>query len=139
MSNMSNYLETIVSNSILRGVTIATDAYRLYLALYTVAPTDAGGGTEATFTGYARQPFRTGGQVNTDQFTVPDGAGTASNSQVLTYAANAGAQQIVVAAAIHDAVTAGNQLFQGALNSSKTIDPTDVLSFPAASVKITWD
>jgi hypothetical protein len=137
MSNMTNTLETAVSNAVLRGGTYTGG--RLWMALFTAAPSETGGGTEATYTGYARVSFRSGAQVDSDQFTVPDGAGTASNSNDLVYAANSGSAQTVTHFGIMDASSGGNMLFWGALAASKTIDPTDIPSFPAGTVKITWN
>ena len=137
MTNMTNTLETSVSNAVLRGGTYTGG--RLYMALFTAAPGETGGGTEATFTGYARVSFRSDVQVNSDQFTVPDGAGTAQNSNDLIYAANSGTSQTVTHFGIMDALSGGNMLFWGPLAASKTIDPTDIPSFPAGTVKITWN
>lgn len=137
MSNMTNALETLVSNAVLRGQTYTGG--RLYMALFTAAPSEAGGGTEATYTGYARVSFRSDVQANTDQFTVPDGAGTAQNSQDLNYVANSGSSQVVTHYGMMDASSGGTMLFWGPLAASKTIDPTDIPSFPAGTVKITWN
>lgn len=137
MTNMTNSLETDVSNAVLRGGTYTGG--RLYMALFTAAPSEAGGGTEATYTGYARVSFRSDLQVNSDQFTVPDGAGTAQNSQDLNYAANAGSSQTVTHYGIFDASSGGTMKFWGPLATSKTIDPTDIPSFPSGTVKITWN
>lgn len=137
MTNMTNTLETLLSNATLRGTTYTGS--RLYMALFTAAPGEAGGGTEATFTGYARVSFRSDIQANSDQFSVPDGAGTASNTNDLVYAANSGSSQTVTHFAIFDASSGGNMLFYGTLAAPKTIDPTDIPSFPAGTVRITWN
>lgn len=137
MSNMTNTLETSISAAVLRGGTYTGG--RLYMALFTAAPSETGGGTEASYTGYARVSFRSDVQANSDQFSVPDGAGTASNTNDLIYAANAGSAQTVTHFGIMDASSGGNMLFWGALAASKTIDPTDIPSFPAGTVKITWN
>lgn len=137
MTNMTNTLETNVSNAVLRGATYTGG--RLWMALFTAAPGEAGGGTEATFTGYARVSFRSGAQLDSDQFSVPDGAGTAQNSNDLIYAANSGSSQTVTHYGIMDASAGGNMLFYGQLAAPKTIDPTDIPSFPAGTVRITWN
>ena len=137
MSNMTNALETLLSAAVLRGGTYTGG--RLYMALFTAAPSEAGGGTEASYTGYARVSFRSDVQANSDQFTVTDGAGTAQNSNDLIFAANAGTAQTVTHFGIMDALTVGTMLFWGPLAASKTIDPTDIPSFPAGTVKITWN
>lgn len=136
MANLTLTEGSSLSAAVLRGGTYTGGL--LYCALFTVTPTSAGGGTEASYTGYARQPFRTGAQLNTDQFTVNNGSGMAQNSQVLTFPANAGTSQTVVGMAIFDAVTGGNMLMFSALSASKSIDPADVPSFPAGSIQITW-
>lgn len=139
MGSMSNYLETVVSNCALRGTGIANDTWRLYIALFTATPGETGGGTEASFTSYARQKMRTDAQINTDAFTVPDGSGTSTNSQTVTFPTNTGSSQTVTSWGIFDAVTGGNMLFYGALTTSKTVDNGDSLSLPPGSVAITWD
>jgi hypothetical protein len=53
--SMSDYLENAVLLHVTKGTPYSQPA-NLYLALYTVAPTDAGGGTEVPNTnGYVRQ------------------------------------------------------------------------------------
>lgn len=54
MSALSDYLEAGILNNIFRAATIPTLPSSLYVALYTVAPSDSGGGTEASGTGYGR-------------------------------------------------------------------------------------
>lgn len=141
--NMTDALETALSNLVLRGGSGTGFGYslgtRLWVALFTATPSDAGGGTEATYTGYARQPFRTGAQTDDVQFTAPDGTGTATNVQVITFPANTGSSQTVTSWGVFNAVTAGTMLFWGPLNASKSIDPSDVPSFPAGSFNLTWD
>jgi hypothetical protein len=55
MSNASDYLEVSIGNHLLRSSTFAKPA-GVWLALFTAAPEDAGGGTEvnASGTGYGR-------------------------------------------------------------------------------------
>lgn len=137
MSNMTDSLETSLSAAVLRGGTYTGG--RLWMALFTAAPSEAGGGTEATFTGYARQSFRSGAQVDSDQFTVNDGTGTAQNSNDVIYAANSGSSQTVTHFGIMTASSGGTMLFWGPLAAPKTIDPTDIASFPAGTVRITWN
>lgn len=59
MSSFSDYLENKVLDHVYRNVAY-TAPTGTYLALYTVAPTDAGGGTEVTGGGYARQAITFG-------------------------------------------------------------------------------
>ena len=52
--NLSDYLENKLIDHFL-GTTSYTMPTPVYVALYTVTPSDAGGGTEATGGSYARQ------------------------------------------------------------------------------------
>ena len=55
MSEATNYLENALANHLCKVATYTPPA-ALYLALYTVAPTDSTAGTEVTGSGYVRQP-----------------------------------------------------------------------------------
>ena len=57
MAGFSDYLEDKVLDHVFGG-TAYTAPTTLYVALYTVAPTDTGGGTEVSGGAYARQPDR---------------------------------------------------------------------------------
>ena len=54
MAAFSDYLENKVLGHVFGG-TAYTAPTTLYVALYTVAPSDTGGGTEVSGGGYARQ------------------------------------------------------------------------------------
>jgi hypothetical protein len=125
--NLSDYLETVYLNW-LRG-TATTPPSTLYLALFTVAPTDAGGGTEVTGGAYARQVVT---------FGAPSGGQIVSSADVVfpEAAANWGT---VVACAVFDAATAGNQLAQGPLASSATINTGTVYKLLAGQVTLNLD
>lgn len=62
MSSFTDYLENAALNHIFRNVAM-TSPGAVYIALFTVAPTDAGGGTEVTGSGYARQAVTFGAAV----------------------------------------------------------------------------
>ena len=78
-----------------------------WLALFTVAPTDAGGGTEVFGSGYAR--------VNTApaNWNAASGSSPAStsNAQSISFAQATGSWGTVVAWGLFDAATVGNLLF----------------------------
>lgn len=59
MAGASDYLETALLNHVLRNSSY-TSPTTVYAALYTAAPTDAGGGTEIAAAGYARVAVTTG-------------------------------------------------------------------------------
>lgn len=96
------------------------------IALYTVAPTASGGGTEVSGGSYARQAVT---------FDAPSN-GVTQNSSLVTFPTATLSWGIVVAAAIHDQGS-GNMLYFGNLTASKTIDPGDTASFAAGTLSIT--
>ena len=99
-----------------------------YLALYTVAPTDTGGGTEVSGTAYVRKAAT---------FTVS--GDTASNSAAVEWPAAGGSWGTVVAVGVFDALSGGNLIAYGNLATSKTIDTGDVFRIPAGDLDITLD
>lgn len=130
MSAFSNYAEDLVCKALLRGTGFAAPA-QIFLTLYTVGPSDAGGGTEAAYSGYARQPIT---------FTNVDVNGTSQNDGTVIFPAVGGVSPVTVTHwGIFDSLTGGNLLFHGALAASKTLDPNDVPSFPANSLRITFN
>lgn len=130
--SFTNYLENEVLGHIFGGTTYAKPA-TLYLALFTAAPGEAGGGTEVTETGtaYTRQ---------TITFTVtPGNPSTAINNAAVEFAAATASYGTVTHVAIFDAATGGNMLDFAALNIAKTIDTGDVFRLPASNLTITLD
>ena len=99
-----------------------------YLALYTVAPTDAGGGTEVSGTAYVRKAAT---------FTVS--GDTASNNAAVEWPTAGGSWGTVVAVGVFDALSGGNLIAYGALTTNKTIDTGDVFRIPAGDLDITLD
>jgi hypothetical protein len=125
VSAFSNYLENKVLLHVFGG-TAYTAPTTLYLALYTVAPSDTGGGTEVSGTSYARQ---------TIAFTVTDD--TASNTSAVEFPTAGSTWGTVVAVGIFDNLTSGNLLAYGNLTASKTIASGDVFRVPAGDLDIT--
>ena len=98
----------------------------VYVALYTVAPTDSTTGTEVSGGGYARQSagFTTSGN-------------TASNTSAIEYPTATAGYGTVVAVAVLDSLSSGNMLAYASLTSSKTIATGDVFRIPAGDLDIT--
>jgi hypothetical protein len=107
MTQLSDYAEQQVVNHFLRNQAF-TPPTTVYLALFSDATTDAGGGTEATGGSYARQAIT---------FGAPS-SGAASNTNALTFT-NMPAGTWTHCAII-DASSGGNFLFHGPLTASKT-------------------
>jgi len=132
MSAFSDYLENKLIESTLRGGTYTGGG--VFIALFTTNPTDAGTGTEVVDSGYTR--IRAHNAVPSDGFTVPAN-GVTSNARNIVFPAIVDAQTTVTHWGIFDAQTAGNLLYHSALLNPKTLDPTDVLSFPIGSLTVT--
>lgn len=126
--SFSDYLEDKVLKHVFAN-TAYTAPSTLYVALFTAAPSDSGGGTEVSGTAYARQAMA---------FTVSGTNPTqATNSGAVEFPTAGSAWGTVVAAAVFDASSAGNMLAWADLTSNKTIASGDVFRFPASSFTVT--
>ena len=108
--HMSNYLETALINATLRNTSYTSPA-KVYLALYTSDPTDAGTGTETTYGDYARQ---------TVTFSAPTN-GVTSNTTDILFPAVASGTPTITHIGIKDALTDGNLLYYAPLSSPKAL------------------
>ena len=128
MAGFSDYLEDKVLDHVFGG-TAYTAPTTLYVALYTVAPTDTGGGTEVSGGAYARQ---------TAAFTVSGtNPTTASNSAAIEYPTATANYGTVVAVGIFDASSGGNLLAYANLDTSKVVSTGDVFRFNTGDLDIT--
>lgn len=128
MSELTDYLEDALVNHVFRN-SAYTSPTTVYLALFTAAPSDAGGGTEvAGGTGYARQAIT---------FGAPSG-GASTNSNPMTFTASGGNWGTITHAAIFDALTVGNMLMWTDI-SSVVVNDGDSVTFGAATVTVSLD
>jgi len=128
MAGFSDYLEDKVLDHVFGG-NAYTAPSTLYVALYTVAPTDTGGGTEVSGGGYVRK---------SGTFTVSGtNPTTASNSSAIEYPTATADYGTVVAVGIFDASSSGNLLAYANLTSSKVVSSGDVFRFNASDLDIT--
>jgi hypothetical protein len=125
MAGFSDYLENKVVGHVFGG-SAYTAPSTLYVALYTSAPSDTGGGTEVSGGAYARQ---------TAAFTVTND--TASNTSAIEYPTATADYGTVVAVGVFDASSSGNLLAYGNLTTSKTVSTGDVFRFNAGAIDIT--
>lgn len=128
MTAASDYLENELLDHVLKN-TAYTSPTNVYLALYSAAPSDAGGGTELTGNGYARQAIA---------FGVASG-GTSSNTAAVTFTASGGDWSAATHYGIFDAATVGNLLIHGALPSSQTVLDGNSLEFPIGDIDVSLD
>lgn len=131
--SFSNYLENALLNQIFRGTAYSFPG-TLYVGLYTVAPSDAGGGTEVSGNSYARVSVT----ANTSNW-VESTAGATSNSSAITFPQATGNWGTVVALGIFDASTSGNLLAWADLTTSKLIGNGDTPSFASGDLDVTLD
>ena len=122
----TDYLEDAILNHVLRN-TALTSPTTVYVGLTSTATTDAGGGTELTGNGYARQSMT---------FGAPS-AGSCSNSAEVLFPEATGAWPAATHFFIADAVTAGNRLYHGALDASRTAALGDQIRFAIGALTVT--
>jgi hypothetical protein len=111
--NLSNYGEIKLLDHIL-GVTNYSIPSATHIGLYTVAPSDASGGTEVLGSGYTRQLA-----------TWSDATSSGSaNSNTITFTASGGAWGVVVALGLFDSASAGagNLLWYGPLTVPRNMN-----------------
>ena len=128
MAALSDYAEKLLLDFLMTTGT-ATRPTNWYVALYTAAPSDSGGGTEVSGAGYARQ------SVAFDAAATP--GGTTSNSDDVSFTATGGNYGTVTHLGIFDASSSGNLLWHGALTADKTVEDGDTITFTAGNIDLT--
>lgn len=128
MAGFSDYLEDKVLDHVFGG-SAYTAPSTLYVALYTVAPNDTGGGTEVSGGAYARQTatFSVSGTNPT----------TASNTAAIEYPTATADYGTVVAVGVFDASSSGNLLAYANLSTSKVVSSGDIFRFNTGDLDIT--
>tara|TARA_R110002096_G_scaffold309135_1_gene503621 strand:+ start:6121 stop:6507 length:387 start_codon:yes stop_codon:yes gene_type:complete len=126
MSELSNHLENKFLEITLKGGT-AYNVTTAYLALFSTDPTDAGSGTECSWTNYARQAM-TFGTVS---------GGSVSSSGTITFPAVVGSNVTITHIGIYDASSVGNLLYHTPLDASKTLSADDVMSVANSGISVT--
>jgi len=139
----SDYLENKLIDHLFRTATFAKPA-ALWIALFTAAPSDAGGGTEVTGGGYARvnlapsdanwRPTQGGlGAASTGT------GGLTANAVPVTFPAPSAAWGTVTHFALFDAPTGGNPLVWDALITPRPIasgDPAPNFAIDALQIAV---
>ena len=124
--NLSDYLENKVLDHIL-GTTTYTKPTAVYVALYTAAPSDTGGGTQVTGGSYARQAAAFDVSV----------AGATQNTSNIDFVNMPACT--VTAIGVFDALTNGNLLVWGTLATNKSLDLGDTLRIAIGDLDISLD
>lgn len=127
MAALSDYAEKLLLDWMMTGGAV-TRPTAWYVALYTAAPSDSGGGTEVSTGGYARQ------SVTFDAGSSP--GGTTQNNSVVSFTASGGNYGTVTHVGIFDSVSGGNLLWHGPMTASKTINDGETLEFSVGNIDI---
>lgn len=134
--SFSDFLELELLDHVFGAAAYSAPA-TLYVALYTVAPSDSGGGTEVStgvWTNYARVAVTN----NATNFPAASGGAKANGTAIdFGTATISGTAPVVVAVGILDASSAGNLLAWADLTANKTIDNSDAVSFAIGDLDIT--
>jgi hypothetical protein len=125
--SLSNIFETTTLNWLFTATSV-TRPTAWYIALYTVAPTDGGGGTEISGDAYVREAAAM--SVTGDN---------ATNTGAIEWPTATGTWGTIVAVGVFDALSAGDLIAYGNLTVSKTITSGDVFRIPAGDLDITMD
>lgn len=129
---LSAYLSQKLNGQFLNAVAY-TWPTTVYFALFTVQPSGGTGGTEASYTGYARVAMTPG----TTDFTAVSTTGEVSNAVAITFPQNTGSAQTVVGYGLFDAATGGNLLTDNTLTTSQTINTDAIPSFAVGAFTLT--
>ena len=129
--SFSDFLELELLDHVF-GAAAYTAPVTLYIALFTAAPTDAGGGTEVTGGSYARVAVTN----NATNFPAAS-AGAKSNGTEIAFTAATADWGTVVALGIFDAASAGNLLAWADLAANKVVNNGDTAKFPVNDLDIT--
>lgn len=122
----SDYLENKLLDHAL-GTTTFTKPSAVYVALYTAAPTDAGGGTEVSGNNYSRVAAT---------FSAASGGATANATDVI-FPTPSGSWGTIVAFGLFDQSTTGNLLYWGDLTANQAVALNDTVQFLTGEIDIT--
>ena len=143
MAAISDFLENSLIDAIFRGQAFSSPT-TIYVALYTAAPSDSGGGTEVTGGSYARVAVTSSlanwaGTQSAGSTSASSGtSGVTSNNAAITFPSPTANWGVVTHVGLLTASSGGNLLAHGALSASKTINNGDAApTFPIGSLTFT--
>lgn len=127
MAALSDFAEKLLLDWMMTGGA-ATRPTSWYIALYTAAPSDSGGGTEVSTGGYSRKAVTFAPATS--------GAGTTSNTNLVSFTASGANYGTITHMGIFDLASAGNLLWHGALTAPKTVADGDTLEFAIGNIDL---
>ncbi|MHB8520732.1 MAG: phage tail fiber protein [Limisphaerales bacterium] len=129
----SDFLENALLDHVL-GATLYVPPTSVWVALYTTAPTDAGGGVEVSGGAYTRI------QINNTPTNWPGAsAGVKSQTYDVLWAVATADWGTVVALAIFDAASGGNMLYWATVNTPKPVFNGDTAKIAGGQLIVTED
>jgi hypothetical protein len=141
---LTDYAENKIVDAVFRGQSLGAPA-TFYVALYTAACNDAGGGTEVTGGSYARVAVTSSlanwaGTQSAGSTTASSGTGgQTSNNAAITFPAPTGNWGTITHFALLDASTAGNMWVCQSLTASKNVSSGDAApSFAVGALTVTF-
>ncbi len=127
-SGKGNAAKNVALDYLLGGGAYAT----LWVALYTVTPTSAGGGTEVTGGSYARLSVTN----NATNFPAASG-GSKSNGTIFTFPTATADWGTVVAAGLHNHATLDQLVYFGTLAANRSIPNGTIAEFAIGALVFT--
>jgi hypothetical protein len=132
MAGFSQYTQQKLLDHLLKTAAF-TQPTDIYVALYSAAPSDTGGGTELSGNGYARVQHNSWNAASAASPSVAD------NNGEVSFPTATGAWSEATHFGLFDASTAGNLLGWGQLTTPKTAGAGDVLRFASGELDVTLD
>jgi len=126
MAEFTDFMENKIIDHMLRNQAY-TPPSTVYLALFTSATDDSGGGTEVSGGSYARQAVT---------LTAASG-GASENSADITFPQATADWGTITHVALMDALTGGNMLMHSPLDASKTVNSGDTFKINAGDLDVT--
>jgi hypothetical protein len=128
MAALSDHAEALLLDWLMTTGT-ATRPTAWYVGLFTAAPSDSGGGTEVSGSGYSRQAATFAAASSP--------GGTTSNTGDIAFTASGGNWGTITHIGIFDASTSGNLLWHGSMTASKVVNDGDTLQFSTGNIDLT--
>lgn len=126
MAEFTDSMENTIIDHLLRNQAY-TPAGTTFVALFTTATDDAGGGTEVTGGSYVRQNAGLSAAAG----------GTTSNAADITFPTATANWGVVSHCALMTLATAGTMLMHSILDASKTVNNGDTFKISAGSIDVT--
>ena len=126
MAEFTDFMENKIIDHMLRNQSYTPPA-TVYVALFTTATSDAGGGTEVSGGAYARQAVTLGAASG----------GASSNSADITFPQATADWGTITHLALMDALTGGNMLMHTPLDASKTVNNGDTFKINQNDLDVT--